>query len=89
MVQYKGTYCPAHQYMPKKSQKWSIKIWCLAYLVSKFVYNFNIYCSCKLGNVGGLERGRRDSSVAHEVVTKLILGLENVGLKMWALHNNG
>ena len=79
MVRYKGTYCPAQQYMPKKSQKWGIKIWCLVDFVSKFVYNFDIYCCQNLGNARGIGRGRQDTRVAHEVVTKLSIGLENVG----------
>ena len=50
MVHCKGTYCPTPQYMPKKSQKWGIKILCLAYSVSKYVYNFDIYCGRNLDN---------------------------------------
>jgi hypothetical protein len=26
MVRYKGSYCPARQYMPKKPQKWGLKV---------------------------------------------------------------
>jgi hypothetical protein len=44
MIRYKGTYCPLRQYMPQKPQKWGIKVWCLAYSVIKFVWNFAIYC---------------------------------------------
>jgi len=44
MIRYKGSYCPARQYMPKKPQKWGIKVWCLADSVSKYVFNFDIYC---------------------------------------------
>lgn len=40
MVCYKGSYCPAIQYMPKKLEKWDLKLQCLAYSTSKFVYNF-------------------------------------------------
>jgi hypothetical protein len=39
MVRYKGKYCPAWQYMPKKPIKW-----CLACVASKFIYNFDVYC---------------------------------------------
>jgi hypothetical protein len=46
--------------MPKKPQKWRIKIWCLAVSVSKYVYNFDIYCG-KVENIGSglvpVERG--------------------------------
>ena len=53
MVRYKGTYCPARYYMPRKPQKLGIKIWCLVDFVSKFVYNFDIYCSQNLENGQG------------------------------------
>ena len=44
MIGYKGKYCPALQYMPKKLQKWGIKVWYLADSYSKYVYFFEIYC---------------------------------------------
>jgi hypothetical protein len=44
MIRYKGMYCPLRQYMPQKPQKWGIKVWCLACSVTKFVWNFTIYC---------------------------------------------
>ena len=28
MIRYKGIYCPARQYIPKKPQKWGVKVWC-------------------------------------------------------------
>jgi hypothetical protein len=65
MINYKDNYCLARQYMPKKPQKWGIKVWCLAYSISKYVYNFDIYCG-KVENIGGgdvpVERG--DKSMA-------------------------
>jgi hypothetical protein len=30
--------------MPQKPQKWEIKIWCMACSVTKFVWNFAVYC---------------------------------------------
>jgi hypothetical protein len=30
--------------MPNKPKKWGVKVWYLADLKSKFVYNFEIYC---------------------------------------------
>jgi hypothetical protein len=44
MIRYKGSYCPARQYMPNKPEKWGVKVWCLADSTTKFVYNFEIYC---------------------------------------------
>ena len=77
MIQYKGTYCSAYQYMPKKPQKWGIKVWSLADAKSKYVYNFNIYCGLNiLGNGdgnNGSEPSRRDKSkLANDVVMKLV-----------------
>ena len=47
--------------------------------VSKFMYNFDIYCSQNLGNARGVGRGRRETTMAHEVITKLTTSLQNVG----------
>ena len=44
MICYKGKYRPACQYMPKKPQKWRIKIWCIADAVFKYMHDFDIYC---------------------------------------------
>jgi hypothetical protein len=44
MIHYKETYCPLRQYMPQKPQKWGIKIWCMACSMTKFVWNFAVYC---------------------------------------------
>ena len=30
--------------MPQKPQKWGIKIWCVVCSVTKFVWNFAVYC---------------------------------------------
>jgi hypothetical protein len=80
MIGYKGSYCSAQQYMPNKPQKWGIKIWCLADSISKYVYNFEIYCS-KIENIGRgdvpVEHG--DGSMAQSVVLKLMVGLECKG----------
>ena len=84
MIQYKGSYCPAQQNMPKKPQKWIIKVWCLADAKSKFVYNFKIYCGRNGVNegerdIGGQLPRRREPKQAHEVVMKLIEGNEGKG----------
>ena len=81
MVQYKGKYCPLRQYMPKKLEKWGIKIWCLASSVTKCVYNFFIYCSkvepvCDTGVIQSEPNGE---TLAHAVVLNLLEGLHDVG----------
>ena len=43
MIRYKGLYCPIRQYMPKKPEKWGVKLWVLADSVSKYVYDFEVY----------------------------------------------
>ena len=44
MIRYKGIYSPIRQYMPKKPQNWGLKVWCLAYSISKYIWNFEFYC---------------------------------------------
>ena len=79
MVCYKGMYCPAHQYISKKPEKWGIKIWCLVDSQSKYVYNFDIYCGRNMEQqvlVGG---GKGEFTVAHGVVTQWCSGLDYLG----------
>lgn len=79
MIRYKGSYCPARQYMPKKPQKWCIKVWCLADSSSKFVYYFDIYCGKNHNDVEVATVERGEPKLAHGVVLKLVEGLENKG----------
>ena len=77
MIQYKGTYFQARQYMPKKPQKWRIKVWSLADAKSKYVYNFNIYCGRNImgngdGNIGGQPSRQGKPKLVEDVVLKLI-----------------
>jgi hypothetical protein len=80
MIGYKGSYCPATQYMLNKLQKWGIKVWCLSDSKSKYVYDFDIYCG-RNGN-GAEEPGNVapvEGSVATNVVLDLVNGLEGRG----------
>ena len=43
------------------------------------MYSFDIYCSWNPDSVVGIGKGRRDSTMAYEVVRKLSLGLQNLG----------
>jgi hypothetical protein len=81
MVRYKGKYCPAHQYMPKKPIKWGLRLWCLACAVSKFIYNFDVYCgkSNATGAVAEPSGIRAESNLAKGVVLKMVDGMENKG----------
>lgn len=65
--------------MPKKPEKWGIKIWCLADSSSKFVYNFDVYCGKNHAVVDDEQPHRGESNLAFEVVTKLLDGLHDVG----------
>jgi hypothetical protein len=80
MIRYKGSYCPARQYMPKKPQKWGIKVWYLADATSKFVYNFEVYCG---KNEDGPELAEPAQSGAgtgaHNVVVNLVRDLDGRG----------
>jgi hypothetical protein len=49
MVMYKGQYCPVRQYMPKKPVRFGIKVWAAADAISKYLWNFEVYCG-KHGN---------------------------------------
>jgi hypothetical protein len=50
MVRYKGKYCPIRQYMPKKPCKWDIKVWCIADVVKKYVWQFQVYTGASMRN---------------------------------------
>ena len=65
--------------MPKKPQKWGIKIWCLADFTSKYVYNFDIYCRWNLDAPARVSSHQRESIVVHDVVTNLAIGLKYLG----------
>jgi hypothetical protein len=77
MVKYKGTYCPARQYMPKKPIKWGIKVWCIADSTSRFVWDFDIYCGKNQATLEGRASSREEQSLAHRVVMDLTGGLEH------------
>ena len=65
--------------MSVHAQKWGIKIWYLANSTSKYVYNFDIYCGRNLDAQARVDGHRGESTVAHEVVTKLAIGLKYLG----------
>ena len=79
MVQYKGSYCPIQQYMPKKPKKWGIKFWMLVDSVSKFIYYFDIYCGKNLEAEVGIPKPSVQASVDYEVVMNLLRGLKCKG----------
>jgi hypothetical protein len=79
MVRYKGTYSPIRQYMPNKPQKWGLKIWCLADAVTKYVYDFSVYCGKILRPEGAPVVPPTAGGLAHNVVMGLMEGLENRG----------
>jgi hypothetical protein len=77
MVRYKGTYCPAQQYMPKKLEKWGIKVWCLADSITHYIANFDIYCGKSISTLENPRPSRAEASLGHSVVLKLTQGLED------------
>ena len=79
MIRYKGLYCPIHQYMPKKPEKWDVRLWVLANLVSKYVYDFEVYHdkSGELEEV--LQQPRRTANAAYGLVMDLLVRLEDCG----------
>jgi hypothetical protein len=76
MVRYKGTYCPARQYMPKKPEKWGIKMWCLADSVTRYIANFDIYCGKMISTLENSRPSRAEASLGSTVVMDLMRGLE-------------
>jgi hypothetical protein len=76
MVRYKGTYCPARQYMPKKPEKWGIKVWCLADSITCYIANFDIYCGKSNSILECPQPSRVEASLGHSVVMDLTRGLE-------------
>jgi hypothetical protein len=49
MLTYKVKYCRIRQYLPKKLIRFGIKIWATADTLSKYLWDFEIYCG-KSGN---------------------------------------
>jgi hypothetical protein len=76
MVWYNGSYCPIHQYMPKKSEKWGIKFWILTDSVSKFNYCFEIYCRKNPEMGVSVMVPQAETNSAYVVAMKLLQGLK-------------
>jgi hypothetical protein len=76
MICYKGTYCPLCQYMPQKPQKWGIKIWCMACLVTKFVWKFAVYFGKNEDNKEVVCVARGEARLAHKVVLDLAADIQ-------------
>jgi hypothetical protein len=79
MVLYKGTYYPLRQYMPKKPEKWGIKLWMLADSTSKFIYCFDIYYGKNLEAEVRVPGPSMQDGAAYAIVLKLLQGLEEKG----------
>lgn len=74
MVRYKGKFCPILQYLPNKRTKWGVKVWCLADVVSKYVYSFEVYTGATL--TASLQSvGRGEAKTGYAVVSNLMEGL--------------
>jgi hypothetical protein len=61
MVMYKGQYCPIRQYMPLKPVRFGIKVWAAADALSKYLWNFEIYCG-KGGNPHDVDNESEEES---------------------------
>jgi hypothetical protein len=79
MVRYKGSYCPARQHMPKKLEKWSMKIWYLVDSITTFVYNFDVYCGASFQSIGDPKSKKREDKQGQRVVESLVGGLDDFG----------
>jgi hypothetical protein len=79
IIRYKGTYCPLRQYMPQKPQKWGIKVWYMACSVTKFVWNFALYCGKNEDNEEVARVARREARLAHKVVLNFAADVQGKG----------
>jgi hypothetical protein len=80
MVWYKGKFCPARQYMPKKPEKWGLKFWCLADSASKYVYRFEVYCGRSYRTIDDNRRhARGEANLAKKVVMDLVESIHDMG----------
>jgi hypothetical protein len=79
MVRYKGSYCPACQYMPKKPEKWGLKLWCLADSSSKFISNFDVYCGKSMATLEEPRSARGESNLSTRVVLDLTSDIHEKG----------
>jgi hypothetical protein len=77
MIRYKGSYSPIRQDMSNKPQKWGLKVWYLADAISKYVYDFAIYCGKTVETV--LQPSRGEPRLAHNVVLNMVDGLDGKG----------
>jgi hypothetical protein len=78
MIRYKGSYSPIRQYMPNKPQKWGLKVWCIVDVVSKYVYDFAVYCG-KSTEAVLQPPGRGEPKLAHNVVLNMVDDLDGKG----------
>jgi hypothetical protein len=78
MIGYKGSYCPARQYLPQKPQKWGIKVWCLVDSTSKYVYDFEVYYGWNDAQTV-LEPPGVEGGLDTHVVLRLVEGLQGKG----------
>jgi hypothetical protein len=77
MINYKGKYCLARQYMMKKPIKWDLKIWVMVDATSHIISDFEVYCSKSTATLArGMSQGV-EQNLVHRVVTDLTTGLDN------------
>ena len=65
--------------MSKKLEKWSVKLCVLTDFVTKYVYNFEVYCGKNARDQEGLPPARGELNAAYTVVMGLLARLEGQG----------
>ena len=63
--------------MPKKSEKWGIKVWCLTDSITYYIANFNIYCRKSISTLENPCPSCVEASLGHNVVMDLMMDLED------------
>jgi hypothetical protein len=82
MIRCKGAYCPLSQYMLQKPQKWGINVWCMACSITKFVWNFAVYCGKNEDNKEVVRVAREKARLAYKVVLDLVADVQGKGISL-------
>jgi hypothetical protein len=74
-----GDLLPLEPIYAQKPQKWGIKIWCMACSLTKYVWNFAVYCGKneETEEVACARRG--EARLAQKVVLDLVVDIQDKG----------
>ena len=58
--------------MPKKPKKWGMKIWCLADSITRFIYNFDVYCGASFKTIGDPKSKKGEANQGQWIIESLV-----------------